>query len=877
MAVPINSRLGRYEILSRIGAGGMGEVYRARDTKLGRDVAIKVLPEAFAQNGERMARFEREAKLLAVLNHPNVAAIYGVEDSASTDALVMELAEGPTLADRLAASGPIPVTEALPIARQIADALEYAHEHGVVHRDLKPANIKISRDDAVKILDFGLAKAIQGEADVTDAGNSPTVTEIGTKAGVLLGTAAYMSPEQARAKPVDRRADIWAFGCVLYEMLTGKRAYQADSVAETLAAILQNDPDWSRLPSATPVHVRVMLHRCLQKDPKQRLRDIGDARISLDEVLSGAAEATSGAAVKAPLWRRVLPWAATFVTGAGLLVGTVLLVPVIHRPHSATMQFRAVTNFSGVQAYPALSPDGRSVAFVSDRDGHYDIYIGLITGGNPVKLTEDPNLKTRPRWSPDGTEIAYARLNDSGVWDIWEVPALGGTPRRLILNAADPDWSRDGRSIAYRNSSTDAIWISDSLGQNGRELESTRHPNLGTLANSGPRFSPDGREIAFAKSSGGPQAELEIVNLDSGKVRELTNDDALMLSPAWSGDGRFIYFASSRSGTLNIWKIAQSGGEPEQITAGQGDDVQLDVSADGRRIVFSTFRSNINLAQLNLGAGGPQSTKLLTIDLARSQLGPAYSPDGKHLAYFSYLKAVEREGIWLANSDGSHPVPLVQDGRHNMFPRWTSDSAYLVYASLSLTASSEFRRLSISGGAPQTLLKGVADFLPDVGSEGQVLFKGSGGQVQLFVSQNIQTLTTLPPDERAFLFRWSPDAHSIAYMVSPTREDDLRAGLWVFDRNGPQRQIFRGWVTWYMWTPKNEIYLIEAKADMKGVLWKLDRSGHGLTRIPGSIPLPFDYWFNVPFTQFDISPDGRYMAYMIQEAPQANIGMLDIH
>src|SRR5215472_3081697 len=208
-----------------------------------------------------MARFEREAKLLAALNHPNIAAIYGVEDSSCADALVMELAEGPTLADRLA-SGPIPVAEALPIARQIADALEYAHEHGVVHRDLKPANIKISRDDAVKILDFGLAKAVQGEADESNAGNSPTVTEIGTKAGVLMGTAAYMSPEQAKAKPVDRRADIWAFGCVLYEMLTGERAFQADSVSETLAAVLQKEPDWSGLPTATPVHVRVLLHRC---------------------------------------------------------------------------------------------------------------------------------------------------------------------------------------------------------------------------------------------------------------------------------------------------------------------------------------------------------------------------------------------------------------------------------------------------------------------------------------------------------------------------------------------------------------------------------------------------------------------------------------
>jgi eukaryotic-like serine/threonine-protein kinase len=249
MAVSPGSRLGRYEIVSRIGAGGMGEVYRARDSKLGRDVAIKVLPEAFAQDGERMARFEREAKLLATLNHPNIASIYGVEESGLTDALVMELAEGPTLADRLR-SGPIPLHEALPIAGQIADALEYAHEHAVVHRDLKPANIKISREDTVKILDFGLAKAVLSETSATAPADSPTLSQITLESGVLLGTAAYMAPEQAKAKTVDRRADIWAFGCVLYEVLTAKKAFPGDTVAETLAAVLKNEPDWSQLPSS---------------------------------------------------------------------------------------------------------------------------------------------------------------------------------------------------------------------------------------------------------------------------------------------------------------------------------------------------------------------------------------------------------------------------------------------------------------------------------------------------------------------------------------------------------------------------------------------------------------------------------------------------
>jgi serine/threonine protein kinase len=276
MAIQPGNRLGPYEILAAIGAGGMGEVYRAGDAKLGRDVALKVLPEAFARDAERMARFQREAKVLASLSHPNIAPIYGLEDSSSTHALVMELVEGPTLADCIH-SGRIPIDEALLIARQITEALEYAHERGIVHRDLKPANVKVTSDDAVKILDFGLAKAIAGDATSSDISVSPTITRMPTQAGVLLGTAAYMSPEQAKGKAVDRRADIWAFGCVLYEMPTGKMAFHGETVTDTLASIIKEEPDWSQLPQATPMRVRVLLKSCLQKDSKQRLRDIGDA------------------------------------------------------------------------------------------------------------------------------------------------------------------------------------------------------------------------------------------------------------------------------------------------------------------------------------------------------------------------------------------------------------------------------------------------------------------------------------------------------------------------------------------------------------------------------------------------------------------------
>jgi eukaryotic-like serine/threonine-protein kinase len=290
MPLEKGTRVGPYEILAAIGAGGMGELYRARDAKLGRDVALKVLPEAFARDAEHLARFQREAKVLASLIHPNIASIYGLEDSGATHALVMELVQGPTLADRIR-SGPIPIDETLRIAKQITEALEYAHERGIVHRDLKPANVKLTSDDAVKVLDFGLAKAIEGDSESIDIATSPMISRMATLAGVRLGTAAYMSPEQAKGKAVDRRADIWAFGCVLYEMLTGRQTFTGEPVTDTLAAVIRAEPDWSRLPAGTPIRVRMLLQRCLQRDPKQRLQATGDAGISLEEVTAGAPKA----------------------------------------------------------------------------------------------------------------------------------------------------------------------------------------------------------------------------------------------------------------------------------------------------------------------------------------------------------------------------------------------------------------------------------------------------------------------------------------------------------------------------------------------------------------------------------------------------------
>src|SRR6516225_3573561 len=320
----VGRQIGSYQIISFLDAGGMGEVYRARDTKLGRDVALKVLPEVLARNAERMARFRREAQVLASLNHPNIATIHGLEESNGHWALVMELVEGPTLADRIRGSAdvgavrepPLELDEALRIAKQIAEGLEYAHERGIIHRDLKPANVKVRPDGTVKILDFGLAKALEETPAAGSISDSPTVSAAATREGIILGTAAYMSPEQARGKTVDRRCDIWSFGAVLFEMVSGKQAFAGEDVSHTLAAVIMKDPDWSVLPDDQPPSLGRLLRRCLTKDPKQRLRDIGEARIVIEETLSGGVDVGTGlvpAPAPAKLWRGALPWGAAAI------------------------------------------------------------------------------------------------------------------------------------------------------------------------------------------------------------------------------------------------------------------------------------------------------------------------------------------------------------------------------------------------------------------------------------------------------------------------------------------------------------------------------------------------------------------------------------
>ncbi|HEV2064953.1 MAG TPA: protein kinase, partial [Thermoanaerobaculia bacterium] len=443
MSLTAGSRLGPYEILAPLGAGGMGEVYRVRDSKLGRDVALKVLPEEFFEDKDRVARFEREAKSLAALNHSGIATVYSFEEISGRHILAMELVEGEGLDVRIAA-GAIPSDEALSIARQIAEALEAAHEKGIVHRDLKPANIKVTPDGKVKLLDFGLAKIFEGDAaggSSASLTHSPTLTGRATAVGVILGTAAYMSPEQARGKAVDKRTDIWAFGCVLYEMLTGRRPFHGEDVSETLASVLRADPDWNALPTGTASAIRRLLRRCLERDPRRRLRHIGDAVIEIDEALAGpSSDDRASAAAAAPLraWQRPSALAAGALLLAGLSGAAAWVLkpsPNVPRPITrfALTLPASLTMTVFVQRAVAVSPDGTRIAFVA---GDL-IYVRDLSGGEARKVSTESAEDLA--FSPDGEWLAF-----SGRGGLAKMRLGGGTPQALAnVKTFGTSWADD--------------------------------------------------------------------------------------------------------------------------------------------------------------------------------------------------------------------------------------------------------------------------------------------------------------------------------------------------------------------------------------------------------------------------------------------------
>ncbi len=549
MSLQPGRKLAHYEIVEPIGKGGMGEVYRARDSKLGRDVAIKVLPDELAQDKERLERFQREAQVLASLNHPNIASIYGVEESEGTHCLVLELVGGVTLSERIARS-PIPVDEAREIALQIAEALEEAHAHGIVHRDLTPENIKLTPDGKVKVLDFGLAKTFAEDPTGAEDSNSPMLAREVTRAGALLGTAPYMSPEQARGQDVDERSDIWSFGCVLWECLTRQKLFGGPTLSDSIGAILHTEPDWGRLPADTPPTVRRLLRRCLAKDLRQRLHHIADARIELedpDPPPPAAGGSTRGYRI------------AVTVLAVALIAGLTAALLYFSRPAAGTSdpggenplagaRFSKIADFKGTGPAAAISPDGRFVAFVSARDGPLDLFVDQIDLSEFSNLTQDRAEFALGvgnfGFNGDGSEIWLGGGPDP--LRMKSMPLLGGPARNFLgKDVVKVAWSPDREHLVYYTNETgDPVYVADRYGRNSRLL---------------PLGSPQGMH---------------------------------QHDPIWSVDGQWIYLTRGRSALeMDLWRVRPNGGELEQLTR-RKLDARSPTPIDERTVLYSARKAD---------------------------------------------------------------------------------------------------------------------------------------------------------------------------------------------------------------------------------------------------------------------------------------------
>jgi Tol biopolymer transport system component len=855
VGIGIGTHIGSYQIVGALGAGGMGEVYRGRDTRLDRDVAIKLLPEAFAHDPERLARFEREAKTLAALNHPNIASIYGIEEGSAVTAgvasgfsrtiraLILELVEGPTLADlierRSSPSGPagqpgpkgpgLPLDEVLPIARQIVDALEAAHEKGIIHRDLKPANIKLRPDGTVKVLDFGLAKLAQSVGpDGAELTASPTITTPAmTGVGVILGTAAYMAPEQARGKAVDRRADVWAFGCVLYEMLTGRRAFGGEDVTDTIAAVVRAEPDWSALPPDTPASIRRLLRRCLQKDVRERLPEIGTARLEIrdaqTQAAEGAVQEVTGSSRRSDLSRRAwLAWVSAVVLLAVVAVALGLLYwRQSAAPAGPEMRVEISTPQPTDPHSFALSPDMRHLVFSAmGEDGQSRLWLRPLYAVSARELAGTEGA-TYPFWSPDSRSVGFFAADKVKRIDI-----VGGPPQIMA------DAPAQGRGGTWNSDGTILFAFFDLKGNGLLRVSASGGPAvMATPLRAGrtqrfPQFLPDGDHFLFFERTltpaGAPGAEraLYLGSLTSGETWRLTAADTAGLYAR----GGWILFI--REGVLLAQRLDLSrrelAGDPITIAENVHYDGNalngsaVTVSTSGA-VAYRTGRSGrrqltwFDRTGKNTGTIGAVDDDLSSIEL---------SPDGRRAAV--YRRVLGGNDVWVL--DNERTTRFTFDPSADLFPIWSSDGQRIVFDSNRSGTRHLYIKDSSGGGQEQLLLdtpngnKMAHDFSPD-------------GRFLLFAHNDPKTsfdmwVLPLAGDRKPFAFlstnfeertgQFSPDGRWIAYVSN----ESGRAEVYVrpFPPSAGQWQISTAGGAQPRWAPTGkEMYYVAPDATLMAV------------------------------------------------------------
>jgi eukaryotic-like serine/threonine-protein kinase len=875
MVLSAGQSVGPYEIVSTLGAGGMGEVYRAHDTKLKRDVALKILPVDVSDNPERLARFEREARVLASLNHPHIGAIYGVEEADRQRALVLELVEGPTLADQLT-QGALSLKETLSTARQIAEALDAAHEKGIVHRDLKPANIKVTPDGIVKVLDFGIAKMRAPGEGVAEA---PTVTTVGTRAGTLLGTAAYMSPEQARGQAVDKRTDIWAFGCLLYEMLTGRAAFAGETLSDTLARVLEREPEWSRLPSATPASVRRLLRRCLEKDPKQRLRDIGDAPLEVQETLASAPD---GDRVT-----RTGPSRLALIGIAAVVLGALAVGVAAWRLRPA--EARAVTRFSHVLAEEqsfadlsrpviAISPDGSTVVFA----GRNGLYRRTMAEWDAAPIRGTDGSPTTPFFSPDGQSVGYW---DRAAQELRRIALSGGASVSLTRapSVYGASWGSDDR-IVYAQE--DGIWRVSAA---GGTPEHTVKIQAGELAY-GPRMLPTGDTLMFTlvnrssmlgQSTAWDQAEVILQSLATGERKTLVRGSDARILPT----GHLVYaldtvvYASpfdlrTREVTGAPVPVIERAQRMVRGGGGQGGSANYDVSLQGTLayVPWSTLQSspanNRRLLAVDLdGRAEP------LIDERREYWRPRISPDGTRVA----VEVMDRDRlyqIWIVDLKQRTATPLTMRAE-NSYAVWSPDGQSVIYRGGLDGVRGIYRQPADGRGAPELIIPQQGN-PTDASGEGIVTFHTS-------VSQGIYTLHVddkkvsefVVTPSREHMAALSPDGKWVAYTSNDSGQDEVY--VLPYPRSGVAKLVSIGGGVGPVWAKDGSaLYYRGSSGDLMAVPTTLRPT------LTTGRPRPLFRFAGVyrpsgTAAAFDIHPDGRRFIMVSElENPETQPSRLNI-
>jgi Tol biopolymer transport system component len=881
-------QIAHYRVTARIGKGGMGEVWSATDTKLDREVAIKLLPGSFAGDPIRLARVRREAQLLASLNHPGIAAIYGIEEDAESGApaLVMELVEGPTLADRIAAGpgsprtgpgpwggGPIPLDEALPILRQIAEALEFAHERGIVHRDLKPANIIITPQGQVKVLDFGLAKAMAPDEASGDISNSPTLSVAMTEAGLLLGTAVYMAPEQAKAKPVDRRADIWAFGCVGYEMLTGHKAFDGETISDVLAAILKDEPDWTALPATTPVFLQRLLRRCLQKDVRQRLQAMGDARIAIEEALSGGAGVgLSGEIAASPLaesskkrlLRRALPWALGGIAVVSAAIAAWLLLQPKPLPNVVRFTVPPPENaefFVGGET--SLSPDGRNLVFVAAAGASTPQALWLRSldslTAHQIPGTEGAS---GPFWSPDSQQIGFVA---NGKLEKIAVP--GGAPQALCDDSGTfSTWNLEG--VILFASQGSLYRVPDTGGAPALVL--APDPMRHETRMSEPQFLPDGRHFLFVTvDTISHQLSLEAGSLDSKQAEDLgpVGSDALYAPPG------YVFYLNQSTLMARPFSARALRFTGPAVPAAQN----VGSFAGSAYGYFSVSAAGV-LAYQAVPAGANNllawysrtGQKLGTVGQPNLYTNPALSPDGSRLAV-----GVGPHGardIWIYDLKRGTASRLTFDPADDLDPAWLADGSQVFFSSDRAGRVDIYQQAANGLGSTQPVFqsKDQNKYVDDVSADGRYVIYDTGA------GAGATDLWALPlfGDRKPFALvqgskygahsaRFSPNGRFVAYDSNETGKMEVyvqtfpqQTGKWQISPSGGLEAFWRrdGKELFYL-TPDNQLMAVPVNTD-------------GASFQPG-IPKPLFQATLVPITNwrniYVPSPDGQRFLMLMPE------------